>query len=113
MSRQHSLRDYSGCCSGILLGAVLCVFTTQVAWSHYPYIDCEKAVDEVICQVGFSDGTDAVGAEVVMFSYDEEPLARATADDFSRATFTWQDQPFYIQFDAGHEDPAEYDYAEL
>ncbi|RAU17528.1 hypothetical protein DN062_12615 [Nitrincola tibetensis] len=83
------------------------------AWAHYPYIDCQKTAQGVECEVGFSDGSDAIGSEVVMYTYDDDVIARAKADQFSKVHFDWSDEEFYIQFDAGHEDPAEYDYAEF
>ncbi|KDE39977.1 hypothetical protein ADINL_1614 [Nitrincola lacisaponensis] len=54
-----------------------------------------------------------MGSDVVVYDYDERELARATADEHSQVYFDWPDGEFFIQFDAGHEDPAEYDYVEL
>lgn len=83
------------------------------ALAHYPVMDCQRDAGGVECRVGYSDGTLADGAEVVMYSYDDEVIARAVADAHSRVHFPWSEQEFYIQFDAGHEDPAEFDYVEL
>lgn len=84
-----------------------------LAQAHYPVMDCERDGDQIECRVGFSDGTLAIGSEVVMYAYDESVMARAESDRQSRVLFDWSDEKFYIQFDAGHEDPAEFDYVEF
>jgi len=83
------------------------------AYAHYPVMDCGREGGELVCKVGYSDGTLASGAEVIMYSYDDEVLASVKADGRSQARFTEPQGEFYIRFDAGHEDPAEFDYAEL
>lgn len=83
------------------------------ALAHYPVMDCAREADGVECRVGYSDGSLASGAEVVMYSYDDEEIARAIADGYSKVHFAPSEQEFYIQFDAGHEQPAEFDYVEL
>ncbi|MFN3881282.1 MAG: hypothetical protein ACK4L8_07615 [Nitrincola lacisaponensis] len=98
--------------SAAALGCLLAVCTSSV-WAHYPYMDCAREGDGIRCEIGFSDGTFAVGSDVVVYDYDERELARATADEHSQVYFDWPDGEFFIQFDAGHEDPAEYDYVEL
>ena len=68
---------------------------------------------KLVCKVGYSDGTFASGAEVTMYSYDDEVLLTVKANGRSEARFTEPEGEFYIRFDAGHEEPAEFDYAEL
>ncbi|MGY3915501.1 hypothetical protein [Aeromonas australiensis] len=85
----------------------------MVASAHYPVMDCGREGTELVCKVGYSDGTLASGAEVIMYSYDDEVLATVKADGHSHAHFIEPEGEFYIRFDAGHEDPAEFDYAEL
>ncbi|HKM16466.1 MAG TPA: hypothetical protein VJY63_11190 [Marinospirillum sp.] len=84
-----------------------------VAWAHYPVMDCSRDGEEIACRVGFSDGTLAQGQAVIIYSYDDEVLAKSVADGRSVAKFAWQEGEFYIQFDAGHEDAAEFDYVEF
>ena len=91
----------------------LLVIFPLAAWAHYPVMDCSREGEEIVCQVGFSDGTLAQGQAVVVYSYEDEELARTVADGSSVARFAWQAGEFYIQFDAGHEDPAEFDYVEF
>ncbi|WP_416884778.1 hypothetical protein [Marinospirillum sp.] len=90
-----------------------CLSWPILAQAHYPVMDCQKNQADISCRIGFSDGTFAPGSEVVMYTYEDQVIARAVADGSSTAHFTWQEGDFYIQFDAGHEDPAEFDSAEL
>ncbi|MBE0507186.1 MAG: hypothetical protein IBX50_10770 [Marinospirillum sp.] len=84
-----------------------------MAQAHYPVMDCSRDSDRINCRIGYSDGTLAHGQEVVMYSYADEELVRVKADGRSEAHFDWYEGEFYIQFDAGHEDPAEFDYVEF
>lgn len=93
--------------------AIALVLFTHTAWAHYPTMDCKREGEGIRCEIGFSDGTFAVGSDVVIYDYDERELARATANEHSSVYFDWPQGEFYIQFDAGHEDPAEFDYVEL
>lgn len=92
---------------------LLLAVTSFSAWAHYPVMDCSRDGEAIACQVGFSDGTLAQGQEVVIYSYYDEELARSVADGSSVAHFSRPEGEFYIQFDAGHEDPAEFDYVEF
>ncbi|NLW04197.1 MAG: hypothetical protein GX029_03090 [Pseudomonadaceae bacterium] len=94
-------------------GLLLLAATSFTAWAHYPVMDCSRDGKAIACQVGFSDGTLAQGQEVVIYSYEDEELARSVTDGSSVARFDWPEGEFYIQFDAGHEDPAEFDYVEF
>lgn len=93
--------------------ALLLLTVTTAVQAHYPVMDCKRATEKIHCQVGYSDGTLAHNQEVVMYSYSDEELARVKADGRSEAVFDWHEGEFYIQFDAGHEDPAEFDYVEF
>ncbi|SFX17362.1 hypothetical protein [Marinospirillum alkaliphilum] len=95
----------------LLLASVLLL--PLAAQAHYPVMDCSRMGDEIACRIGFSDGTLAHGSEVVMYSYGEEVIHRVRADNSSTARFPWHDGEFFIQFDAGHEDPAEFDHVEF
>jgi hypothetical protein len=94
-------------CLGVLL------LVSPLLWAHYPYMDCAREGEGIRCEIGFSDGTFAVGSDVVVYDYDERELDRVTADQHSSVYFDWPEGEFFIQFDAGHEDPAEFDYVEL
>lgn len=91
----------------------LALLMPLAAQAHYPVMDCGREGNELVCKVGYSDGTLASGAEVVMYSYDDEELLTVKANGRSEARFTEPEGEFYIRFDAGHEEPAEFDYAEL
>ena len=87
--------------------------TPFYVWAHYPVMDCGRNGGDVVCQVGFSDGSLAQGQEVVVYSYSDEKLMQLTANGASIVRFLLPEGEFYIQFDAGHENPAEFDYVEL
>jgi len=97
----------------IRTGLVLLATTSFSAWAHYPVMDCSRDGNVIACQVGFSDGSLAQGQEVIIYSYEDEVLEKSLADGSSVARFTWPEGEFYIQFDAGHEAPAEFDYVEF
>lgn len=94
-------------------GFLLLAATSSTAWAHYPVMDCSREGEKIACRVGFSDGTLAQGQAVVIYSYEDEELARSVADGASVAEFDWPEGEFYIQFDVGHEDAAEFDYVEF
>ncbi|WP_415884334.1 hypothetical protein [Neptuniibacter sp. QD34_54] len=83
------------------------------ALAHYPVMTCEQESAEILCHVGFSDGTKAVGKPVKLYDYDETLLVSKKADKFSQVRFKQPEGEFYIQFDSGHEFPVEVDYGEL
>lgn len=82
-------------------------------YAHYPLMVCEPDKALIRCEVGFTDGSKAVGKPVRLFTYDEVLLAEKKADKHSRVVFNRPEGEFYIQFDAGHEFPIEVDMAEL
>lgn len=97
----------------IRYGLLLLTAAPFCVWAHYPVMDCGRDGEDVICQVGFSDGSLAQGQKVTVYSYSDEKLMELTANGASIVRFLLPRGEFYIQFDAGHEDPAEFDYVEL
>jgi len=93
-------------------GLVLLSFGS-VAQAHYPIMICEAQAQLIHCDVGFSDGSKAVGKPVHLFDYDENRLQTQKADRFSRVQFERPAGEFYLQFDSGHEFPVEVDVGEL
>jgi len=89
------------------------IFIGQPAFAHYPAMQCTLLDRLIECEVGFSDGSKAVGKPVRLIDYDENVLVVKKADRFSRVTFDKPEGEFYIQFDSGHEFPVEMDYAEF
>jgi len=92
---------------GMLIGA-----STSVL-AHYPVMTCEKDNEEILCHVGFSDGTKAINKPVKLYDYDENLLEAKQADKFSQVRFKPPQGEYYLQFDSGHEFPVEVDYGEL
>ena len=95
---------------GMLAGA-LC------AHAHFPTLDCE-AFDEddkqqLRCVAGFSDGSSTGKVELQVFTYDEDLITVVETDSNGQAVIAMPDGEFFIVFDAQHESPAEFDYAEL
>lgn len=104
LSRQISL---------LMLYFGLLLLSSPSAWAHYPYMDCAREGEGIRCNIGYSDGSFAIGSDVVIYDYDEKEVARATSNEHSSVYFDFPKGEFFIQFDAGHEDPAEFDYVEL
>ncbi len=86
---------------------------SSTAYAHYPMMECSAKEQFIRCDVGFSDGSKAIGKPVKLYDYDENLIVKKKADKFSRAEFVMPDGEFYIQFDSGHEFPVEVDYGEL
>lgn len=89
------------------------VLSSTPAFAHYPMMNCEADQQLIRCEVGFTDGSKAVGKPVHLFNYDEERLQTRKADRFSRVEFERPEGDFYLQFDSGHEFPVEVDIGEL
>jgi hypothetical protein len=81
--------------------------------AHYPLMQCELKAEDIECEVGFSDGTKAIGKEVKLITYDEEILGNVQANHFSKVSFKKPSGEYYLYFDSGHEFPVEVDYGDL
>lgn len=92
---------------------IVIMLVSLPVWAHYPVMTCEPEGEKILCEVGFSDGTKAIGKKVQLITYDEEVLETQKADRFSRVTFKKPEGEFYMYFDSGHEFPIEVDYGEL
>ena len=95
-----------------LFGLMIGLASFQSA-AHFPLMSCHLALDKVICEAGYSDGSTAVGYDVNMYDYDDNLVAKVTTDKRSIAQFTHPQTDFYLVFDAGHENPVEVDVVEL
>ena len=89
--------------------------TALGAAAHFPTLDCEAEGDGAAlrCTAGFSDGSATGEVDLQVFTYDEELIAVVVTDARGEASFAMPDGEFFIVFDAQHESPAEFDYAEL
>ena len=96
-----------------LIGAAIALLCSSTTYAHYPMMECSAKAQLIRCDVGFSDGSKAVGKPVKLYDYDENLIVKKKADKFSRAEFVMPEGEFYIQFDSGHEFPVEVDYGEL
>lgn len=99
-------------CSCLSLIAFSVLFSAA-ANAHFPLMSCWFESGKVICQAGYSDGSNAVDYAVDMFDYDDNLISRAMTDKRSVAEFTIPDTDFYLVFDAGHENPVEVDVVEI
>lgn len=88
-------------------------FSASNVHAHFPVMTCEAQQAEILCDVGFSDGSKAIGKPVRLFDYQEQLLEEKRSDRFSRVRFQRPQGEFYLQFDSGHEFPIEVDYGEL
>ena len=93
-----------------------------IAWSmrsyaHFPTLDCQTidvdAAEKLRCVAGFSDGSAPGEVELQVFTYDEELIEVVVTDAEGEAIMAMPSGEFFIVFDANHETPAEFDYAEL
>ncbi|MGY8872846.1 MAG: hypothetical protein ACKVJE_20650 [Pseudomonadales bacterium] len=86
---------------------------STTVYAHYPLMFCESNQEVISCEVGFTDGSKAVGKFVRLFDYDENLLQENKSDKFSKVEFSRPSGEFYLQFDSGHEFPVEVDVGEL
>lgn len=99
----------------LLVGAVVAASLMNVgsAYAHFPLMSCWFEAEKVVCQAGYSDGSEAVDYDVEMFDYDDNLINRVTTDKRSIAEFSVPEDDFYLVFDAGHESPVEVDVVEI
>ena len=86
------------------------------AFAHSPTLSCEVMQTDpakLYCQAGYSDASLAGVVELKVFSYDEELLSIYTTATDGSVEVDIPEGEYYIVFDPKHEDPAEFDYAEL
>lgn len=87
------------------------------AYAHFPTLDCQaqegSSGAKLRCVAGFSDGSEVGEVELQIFSYDEELIEVVVTDARGEAVMPMPAGEFFIVFDANHETPAEFDYAEL
>lgn len=97
----------------LILLAALCVATSALA--HYPTLQCRAHAEgtQLRCLAGFSDGTLPGEVELKVYTYDEELIATVVTDSEGQHVMDMPKGEFFIVFDASHETPAEFDYAEL
>ncbi|MGF1734454.1 MULTISPECIES: hypothetical protein [Photobacterium] len=99
----------------VFLGAVAVAgfINASTAHAHFPLMSCWLEADKVICQAGYSDGSEAVDYAVEMFDYDDNLMERVMTDKRSIVEFSMPEDDFYLVFDAGHESPVEVDVVEI
>ena len=84
------------------------------ALAHYPIVSCKSLAEHKMeCFTGFSDGSLADLAQIKVFDYDDNLLSTYKTSNKGVVSFNKPKGEFYILFDAGHEEPAEFDYSEL
>lgn len=95
------------------LCAALLLLPALNANAHYPLMSCIIKNNSIMCEAGFSDGSQAVNKKVTVLDYDDNVLLRLKTNQASQVVFERPQGEFYIRFDAGHEAPVEIDYDEL
>ncbi|MBR7889766.1 hypothetical protein J9B83_12560 [Marinomonas sp. A79] len=98
--------------SSLLVGSALALLSSK-AFAHYPTLDCEALAGNLHCIAGYSDGSVAYNETVQIKTYSEELIETLTTDDNGEFTTSRPQGEYYLVFNPGHEDPAEFDYAEL
>lgn len=103
---------------GLLFPLFAAVFAVG-AWApggqaHSPRFKCHADGEKfVVCEGGFSDGSDAVGAPIQVLSYDDEPLWEGKLDEKAQVRFERPSSDFYVRFDGGEGHTAEVDQSEI
>lgn len=95
-----------------LMGIALVLLSSK-ALAHYPTLDCQAVDKNIHCIAGYSDGSVAFNEPIQLLSYEDELIDTLQTDDAGEITLPRPKGEFYLMFDPGHEDPAEFDYAEL
>ncbi|SBS29775.1 hypothetical protein MAQ5080_01499 [Marinomonas aquimarina] len=96
----------------ILMGSLVALLSSK-ALAHYPTLDCVLEQQQVNCAAAYSDGSLAYNETIEVRSYDEELLHSLTTDNMGEIHLAQPAGEYYLIFDPGHEDPAEFDYAEF
>ncbi|WP_105171843.1 hypothetical protein [Pseudoalteromonas sp. T1lg24] len=84
--------------------------------AHFPTLNCHVSNTDaklLSCTAGYSDASLAGEVILKVYSYDEALLREVKTASDGSVSFSKPNGEFYIVFDAGHESPAEFDYAEL
>lgn len=95
-----------------LAGLGLSLLSTQVL-AHFPILDCHAEQQQLVCQAGFSDGSVAHKEVVEVRDYQETLLQKVTTDTSGIIRMPMPEGEFYLVYNPGHEQPAEFDYVEL
>ncbi len=98
--------------AALILGSTVALLSSK-AMAHYPTLDCQLDQQEVVCVAAYSDGSAAYNEQVEVRSYDDDVLQTLTTDDEGEVRLAQPEGEYYLIFDPGHEDPAEFDYAEF
>ncbi|MCB5161078.1 hypothetical protein [Marinomonas algarum] len=96
----------------ILLGSALALLSGG-AFAHYPTLDCKQIDQSIQCVAAYSDGSVAFNETVQALTYEDELITSLTTDDSGMIRLPTPSGEYYLLFDPGHEDPAEFDYAEF
>ncbi|MDO4682511.1 MAG: hypothetical protein Q4B17_06960 [Lautropia sp.] len=95
-----------------------CLFAVG-AWAsgvqaHSPRFHCQADGEQVVvCEGGFSDGSEAVGVPIQVLSYDDEPLWEGKLDQQAKIRFERPAGDFYVRFDGGEGHTVEVDQSEI
>lgn len=96
----------------LIMGSLVALLSSK-ALAHYPTLDCVLEQQQVSCSAAYSDGSLAYDETIEVRSYDEELLQSLTTDNMGEIHIAQPSGEYYLIFDPGHEDPAEFDYAEF
>ncbi|MFT2099000.1 hypothetical protein ACMUMQ_11635 [Marinomonas sp. 2405UD66-6] len=96
----------------LLTGSVLALLSSK-ALAHYPTLDCIMLDQNIQCVAGYSDGSVAFNEAVQVLTYDDVLIVTHTTNDDGEVVIIPPKGEYYIVFNPGHEEPAEFDYAEF
>ncbi|MFK4751782.1 hypothetical protein [Oceanobacter antarcticus] len=86
---------------------------SSVVYAHTPVCQCQLQENQVICEGGYHDGSEAVGVTMTVLTYHGVTLANGKLDKASRFHFELPASPFYVLMDAGPGEMFEVDWSDI
>lgn len=102
--------------NNLFLNVVFAVslLAAPAAMAHSVQFDCKAEGEKhVVCEAGFSDGSDAAGMELAVMTYEDKALLTGTLDAKSQLRFERPSVDFYVRLDGGEGHTAEIDHADI
>lgn len=94
----------------LLLCALVC---TSAVYAHTPVCRCQLNGEQIDCEAGYHDGSDAAGESMRLMSYSGEVLAEGELDEQSRFSVAMPKQAFYLLLDIGPGEVFEVDWRDV
>lgn len=87
------------------------------SFAHAPLFDCyfdKNDQENIYCEGGFSDGSDAANIDVIALDYDDNVVFQGKLDQNSQIKFKKPTaEQYYIRFEGGDGHEIELDYLDI